>query len=234
MAETAHAPSPPPAAVQVVDLVKTYQRTEGDVFALDNVSLSIPAGSSTVVTGPSGSGKSTLLFLIAGLAQPTSGHVTILGQALEGMTDDELADIRRGHVGFVFQNYHLVPTLTVCENVMLPLIPTRMDSLKVRARALHCIEQVGLQKRINHLPGELSGGEQQRAGLARALLNDPELILADEPTGNLDSKSADTVLSLLLDLGAAGRRTVVLTSHSPEVAKRCEHQVRMEAGRLLD
>ncbi len=226
------APTQPPPAIRAVELVKMYPRSEGNVYALDRVTLSIPCGSSTVITGPSGSGKSTLLFLIAGLARPSEGHVTVLGQDLTGMNDDELADMRRNHIGFVFQNYHLIPTLTVCENVMLPLTPARLDALKVRARALHCIEQVGLQKRINHLPGELSGGEQQRAALARALMNDPELILADEPTGNLDAKSADTILSLLLDLGRSNRRTVILTSHNRDVAARCEHQIRMEAGRL--
>ncbi|NOY83106.1 MAG: ABC transporter ATP-binding protein [Kiritimatiellaeota bacterium] len=210
-----------------------YPRSEGDVYALDHVTLAIPRGSSTVITGPSGSGKSTLLFLIAGLARPSEGHVTVLGQNLAGMNDDELADMRRSHIGFVFQNYHLIPTLTVCENVMLPLTPARLDALKVRAKALHCIEQVGLQKRINHLPGELSGGEQQRVALARALMNNPELILADEPTGNLDPESADTILSLLLDLGRSDCRTVILTSHNRDVAGRCEHQIRMEAGRLV-
>lgn len=227
--------SPGPAtargpAVVVSALSRVHRRADGDVRALDDVSLEFAAGATTAVTGPSGCGKSTLLFLVGGLDRPTSGSVTVLGADLGSLDDEGLADLRRRHIGFVFQNYHLIPTLTVCENVMLPLVPRGIDGLTARAHALHRIERVGLERRINHLPGELSGGEQQRAALARALVNDPEIILADEPTGNLDADSARIVLDILLNLAREGR-TVILTSHSREVAGRCQRTVRLEAGR---
>lgn len=217
-------------AIELSDVTRVYPRKEGDVAALSGVTLSIALGSTTAVTGPSGSGKSSLLFMMGGLDRPTSGHVSVLGTPFHELNEDQLADLRRRHIGFVFQNYHLIPTLTVCENVMLPLVPLRVSSLEARARALAYIECVGLQKRINHLPGELSGGEQQRTALARALVNRPEIILADEPTGNLDPESAGVVLDLLLNLTRSEGKTVVLTSHNREVAGRCEHIVRVVDG----
>ncbi len=225
---------PDPAAVTVEDVAKQYRRSDGVIEAAAGISFSIPRGSVTVITGPSGAGKSTLLFLIAGLAKPSRGRVRVLGMDLNDMSDDALADMRRRHIGFVFQNYHLLPTLTVLENVMLPTYPVGPGGLKTRARALHCIERVGLEKRIHHLPGELSGGEQQRAAIARALMNDPELILADEPTGNLDADSSDTVLDLLLELARAGERTVVITSHDRDVARRCENRIHIVGGKAAD
>ena len=221
-------------AVRLEHVRKTYARSDGDVHAVDDVSLTLPAGRSVAVTGASGSGKSTLLFLIGGLDRPTAGSITVLGTAVDDLSDDGLADMRRRHIGFVFQNYYLIPTLTVCENVMLPLIPVAGNSLSVRSRALQCIEHVGLERRINHLPGELSGGEQQRVALARALVGGPSLILADEPTGNLDSDTANTVLTLLLDLARKERKTLILVTHSRDVAARCEAHVRMEAGRIVE
>jgi putative ABC transport system ATP-binding protein len=144
-----------------------------------------------------------------------------------------LAELRQDRVGFVFQNYHLIPTLTVCENVMLPLAPRLGLALAARVRALHCIERVGLENRIHHLPKELSGGEQQRAALARALVMRPALVLADEPTGNLDPANAAAVLELLLGLMRTDGMTVLLSTHSPEVASRCARQVRLEQGRVV-
>lgn len=220
----------PGPAIELSEVTRVYPRSDGDVAALDGVSLSIAPGSTTAVTGPSGSGKSSLLFVIGGLDRPTSGHVSVLGAPFDELNEDQLADLRRRHIGFVFQSYHLIPTLTVCENVMLPLVPLRVNSLEARARALAYIERVGLQKRINHLPGELSGGEQQRTALARALVNRPEIILADEPTGNLDPESAGVVLDLLLELTRSEGKTVVLTSHNREVAERCERVVRVVDG----
>ena len=184
------------------------------------------------ITGPSGSGKSTLLSLVAGLEKPTSGAVTVFGHELGNMTENGLADMRRESMGFVFQNYHLIPTLTVCENVLLPLLPTASGALELLRRALQCIERVGLEKRIHHLPSELSGGEQQRVGLARALINTPKLILADEPTGNLDADSAAIILGLLFDLASKSGSTVVLTTHDPAVAERCVRRIHIEAGRI--
>jgi len=218
--------------IHTADLCKVYACADGDVRAVDGVTLEVAAGDTVAVTGPSGSGKSTLLSLIAGLDRPSSGALTVLGQPLAELSEDDLADLRRRHMGFVFQNYHLIPTLSVWENVMLPLLPQLGSSLELKARALHCIERVGLEKRIRHLPGELSGGEQQRVGLARALITDPALVLADEPTGNLDAESAGIVLDLLFGLVKEGGRTVVLTTHDRNVARRCTREVRMREGRL--
>ena len=222
------------AAVQATGVNKVYRRAEGDVRAVDAVTLTIDAGDTVAITGPSGSGKSTFLALIAGLDRPTSGDLVVLGQPLGALNEDDLADLRRRHMGFVFQNYHLFPTLTVWENVMLPLVPLYGLSLALKGKALHCIERVGLEKRIQHLPGELSGGEQQRVGLARALITDPTLVLADEPTGNLDAESAGIILDLLFALVRDGGRTVILTTHDRAVAGRCSREVRMREGRLVD
>jgi putative ABC transport system ATP-binding protein len=221
------------SAIQADHVQKIYGRSDGDVRALDGVTVSIAPGETVAITGPSGSGKSTLLSLIAGLDRPTSGELLVLGQRLSELSEDGLADLRRRHMGFVFQNYHIIPTLTVWENVMLPLLPQMGHSLELKGRALHCIERVGLEKRIRHLPGELSGGEQQRVGLARALIADPTLILADEPTGNLDAESAGIILDLLFELVRAGQRTVLLTTHDPSVARRCSRELRMRDGRLV-
>lgn len=221
-------------AVTTEKLERTYNRADGDVHALDGISIQIKNGETVAVTGPSGSGKSTLLSLVAGLERPTGGELTVLGQALNELSEDGLADLRRRHMGFVFQNYHLLPTLTVCENVMLPLVPQLGHSLDLKVKALHCIERVGLEQRINHLPGELSGGEQQRVGLARALLTDPTLILADEPTGNLDADSAGVILDLLFEVAASGHRTVILTTHDRSVAARCSREIHIRDGRVAD
>jgi len=218
--------------VRTEAVMKVYARTDGDVRALDGVSVQVAPGETVAITGPSGSGKSTLLSLIAGLDRPTSGELVVLGQRLGDLNEDGLADLRRRHMGFVFQNYHLIPTLTVWENVMLPLVPQQGNSLGLKSRALHCIERVGLQKRIRHLQGELSGGEQQRVGLARALVTDPTLILADEPTGNLDAESAGVILDLLFGLARDGGRTVLLTTHDRAVAGRCGREIRMRDGRV--
>jgi len=220
-------------AIWLENVEKVFPRAEEDVAAISGVSIGFAPASSNAIIGPSGSGKSTLLSLIGGLDRPSRGDVTILGTRLGDLKDDELADLRRTSIGFVFQNYYLIPTLTVCENVMLPLVPVRVGTLAARVRALHCIESVGLENRISHLPGELSGGEQQRVALARALVNDPAILLADEPTGNLDPDAEEVVLSLLLGLVQAEGKTVVMVSHSREVAQRCQRTVRMEQGAVV-
>lgn len=220
------------AAVDLSGLTKVYTRTEGDVRAVDDLTLAFEHSTSTAIMGASGSGKSTLLSLIAGLERPTSGRLTVLGQQLGSLGEDELADLRRERMGFVFQNYHLIPTLSVLENVMLPLVPIEGVALNLRARALKLIEKVGLEKRLKHLPSELSGGEQQRVGLARALLNDPDLLLADEPTGNLDAESEAAILDLLFELAGNTQRTIILTTHSATVAARCGTVARLDEGRL--
>ncbi|MBN2452567.1 MAG: ABC transporter ATP-binding protein [Lentisphaeria bacterium] len=219
-------------AVQAQGVTRVYRRSDGDVHALAGVDLTIAMGETVAITGPSGCGKSTLLSLIAGLDRPSDGHLDVLGRTLEQLSEDELADLRRHHMGFVFQNYHLIPTLTVCENVMLPLIPQMGQSLELKAKALHCIERVGLERRINHIPGELSGGEQQRVGLARALVTEPTLILADEPTGNLDADSADSILELLFRVAGDRQRTLILTTHDRNVAGRCGREIRFLNGAI--
>jgi putative ABC transport system ATP-binding protein len=218
--------------VTVEEVSRIYPRSEGDVKALDGVSLSVAAGETVAVTGASGSGKSTLLSLIAGLDRPSAGRIRVLEHELTEMNEDQRANLRRERMGFVFQNYHLLPTLSVCENVMLPLIPTQGHSLELKSRALHCIERVGLQRRINHLPSELSGGEQQRVGLARALITNPTLILADEPTGNLDSDSAGAILDLLFELVQNNGRTIVLSTHDNRIAERCARRLHLKDGKM--
>lgn len=221
-------------AIRLRGVSRVFRRNEGDVEALQNVDLDVDVAEALAITGPSGSGKSTLLALIAGMDHPTAGEIVVLDHVLTTMNEDERADLRRQKMGFVFQNYHLLPTLTVCENVMLPLIPVEGNSLQLKAKALHCIERVGLEKRINHLPGELSGGEQQRAGLARALIAEPKLILADEPTGNLDAESAKVILDLLFDLVTQRQCTVVLTTHNETTAQRCRKRIRLVDGRITE
>jgi putative ABC transport system ATP-binding protein len=222
-----------PVAIHFEDVKRSYARADETVHAVDGVSLTVPAACSVAITGASGSGKSTLLALAAGLDPVTSGRIEVLGQDVTAMNEDQRADFRRENIGFVFQNYHLLPTLTVWENVMMPLVPTAPNRLELKALALQWIEKVGLEKRIHHLPGELSGGEQQRVGLARALIGQPTLILADEPTGNLDSDSAATILDLLFDLASGAHRSVVLSTHDRSVADRCQHHVRLEAGKVV-
>ncbi len=222
-----------PIAIRLDHVSRVYPRADETVRALDQVSLQVPASCSLAITGASGSGKSTLLALAAGLDPASEGRIEVLGQDVTAMTEDQRSDFRRENIGFVFQNYHLLPTLTVWENVMMPLVPTYPDTLELKARALQWIERVGLAKRINHLPGELSGGEQQRVGLARALIGEPTLILADEPTGNLDSANAGTILDLLFELAGGVHRSVVLSTHDPAIAERCQHRVHLEAGRLV-
>ena len=232
--QSTDAAAPAAPAVVLEGVCRTYARPAGDVNALSGVSLTVPAGRTVAITGASGSGKSTLLFLIGGLDRPTAGRISVFGTCYNDLTEDGLADVRRHRIGFVFQDYHLIPSLTVCENVMLPLIPIAGNSLALRARALHCIERVGLDKRIGHLPGELSGGEQQRVAIARALVGDPSLILGDEPTGNLDSGTAGTIRDLLLNLAQAESKTVILVTHSREVAERCHERVRLHEGMRVE
>ncbi|OGV66642.1 MAG: hypothetical protein A3K19_03895 [Lentisphaerae bacterium RIFOXYB12_FULL_65_16] len=220
--------------MRLENVTRAYRRRDVEVRALDGVTLTLSSGMATAVTGPSGSGKSTLLSLAGGLERASAGKVTVLGTDLGTLPEEALAELRRDRLGFVFQNYHLIPTLTVCENVMLPLVPRFGLTLSARVRALHSIEKVGLENRIHHLPKELSGGEQQRAALARALVMRPALILADEPTGNLDPANAAVVLDLLLGLVRADGITVLLSTHSPEVAARCARQVRLEQGRVVE
>jgi putative ABC transport system ATP-binding protein len=218
--------------VETENLTKVYA-DGASVRALDGVTLTVGEGEFLAVTGPSGSGKTTLLNLIGTLDRPTSGHVAVNGVDVSTLSGDALADFRREHIGFVFQLFNLIPVLTTLENVMLPLIPYRRGlPFNLGARAREMLEAVGLEKRLDHLPGQLSGGEQQRVAIARALINQPQVILADEPTGNVDSKAGEEIVGLLRRLNRESGLTVVLVTHNITVAAQADRVVRLRDGRV--
>ena len=203
---------------------------EGELTILDDVSLAIAAGESVAVVGASGAGKSTLLALLAGLDEPTEGTVWLEGTELSALDEDGRAEARARHVGFVFQSFHLIPSLTALENVMLPLeLAGRADA---RAAAREVLAQVGLEGRLGHYPRQLSGGEQQRVAIARAFVTRPSVMFADEPTGNLDTATGARVMQLLFDLNGAAGTTLVLVTHDRAIAGRCDRVIEMDAGRI--
>jgi putative ABC transport system ATP-binding protein len=203
----------------------------GPVNILRGVNLTVEAGQTVSVVGPSGAGKTTLLMVLSGLETPTEGQIEIAGTNLPSLNEDELARFRRQHIGIVFQSFHLVPTMTALENVSLPLEFAGAEHAFDRARS--ALEATGLADRIEHFPGELSGGEQQRVALARAFVANPSLILADEPTGNLDLETGQKVMQLLFDLQQEHGTTMILVTHDTTLAKRCHQSVQMADGRLL-
>jgi putative ABC transport system ATP-binding protein len=212
--------------------LRNVTRRYGAVEALRGVTLEIAAGSVTAVTGPSGSGKSTLLNLIGGLDVPTSGDVQVLGADLGTMDETARSLWRRRGVGFVFQAYHLLPTLTAADNVALPLHVQGRTAREIRRAVDGALADVGLSARASHLPDELSGGERQRVAIARAVAAEPSLLLADEPTGNLDGPTGDAILTLLLDVTRARRAMLVLVTHNEQAAARCERQITLIDGRV--
>ncbi len=209
---------------------KVYGGGETEVRALDGVSLDIPAGQFVAVVGPSGSGKSTLLHLLGGLDQPTAGEIVVAGAPIAGMRDDELTVFRRRKIGFVFQFFNLLPGLTAEENVALPLVLDGRGRRASHAAAVAALEQVGLGRRRRHRPDELSGGEMQRVAVARALVIEPALILADEPTGNLDSRSGEQILALIRDANQGRGATVLLVTHDAQAAAWSSRTVTMQDG----
>jgi putative ABC transport system ATP-binding protein len=212
-------------------LRKQVTSPEGMLTILDDVSLAVTAGESIAVVGASGAGKSTLLALLAGLDEPTAGAVWLEGTELSALDEDGRAEARARHVGFVFQSFHLIPSLTALENVMLPLeLAGRADA---RAAAREVLKQVGLESRLGHYPRQLSGGEQQRVAIARAFVTRPSVLFADEPTGNLDSTTGARVIQLLFDLNRATGTTLVLVTHDRAIAERCNRVIEMDAGRLV-
>lgn len=219
-----------PPLVRLACISKVYRDGQREIVALDQVTLDITAGEWVAIVGPSGCGKSTLLNLIAGIDRPTSGRVIIAGTDLAQLDEEALARWRRSHVGIVFQFFQLLPTLTALENVQLPLVLAGRRDAPQRAREL--LERVGLAYRAHRLPSELSGGEQQRVAIARALANDPPLLLADEPTGNLDSMSGEAVLELFRTAWHHGT-TILLVTHDREVAARAQRIVELRDGRLV-
>jgi putative ABC transport system ATP-binding protein len=220
-------------AIQVSDVVKTYPLSAGEVIAVDHLSLDIAQGQFVAVVGRSGSGKTTLLNLLAGIDRPTSGTVRAAGADLGSLSESGLAAWRGQHVGLVFQFFQLLPTLTVVENVMLPMdFAKKIPVGERRDRAQHLLERVGIGDQGDKLPATLSGGQQQRAAIARALANDPALVLADEPTGNLDSVTAEAVLALFADLHTDGR-TIVVVTHERDIRSIAGRQVTLVDGRVV-
>jgi putative ABC transport system ATP-binding protein len=214
------------------DLTKVYRRGASEVRAVDGISLEVGAGELMAIMGRSGSGKTTLLDLLGCLLRPTSGALEIDGRSVIFASDDDLAAIRRERIGFVFQEFNLIPTLTAVENVLLPLRygPRRPDA---RERAAELLGRVGLAERATHRPSELSGGEQQRVAIARALVNEPAVILADEPTGELDSTTSDQLMGMLRALNRERGLTIVIVTHDPGIAERTDRIVRLSDGRVV-
>ncbi len=209
---------------------KVYMRGKSRVAALDGVDLHLPERGMTAVVGPSGSGKSSLLHIIGAMDRPTAGTVSVAGRDLNSLPEAGLTPFRRSTIGFVFQSFNLVPNLSAIENVMLPLEFAGIPAGERRERALALLARVGLAERVSHRPGELSGGEQQRVAIARALANDPRLILADEPTGNLDSKTGEMIFALLKEIAAD--RTVIVVTHAEALAADANRILRIRDGRL--
>jgi putative ABC transport system ATP-binding protein len=216
------------------DLRRDFQMGHQTVHALDGVSLTVEAGEFLGVMGPSGSGKSTLLHLLGGLDRPTAGRIQVQGQDLTALDENGLAAYRRREAGFVFQAFSLVPTMTALQNVEFPMLFTRVPPAQRRERARHLLEAVGLADRLGHKPTELSGGEQQRVVIARALVNDPTIILADEPTGNLDSRTGAEVMALLAQLNQEQARTVIIVSHDPSIVNYTSRCIHLLDGRIAD
>lgn len=239
--EAAAATRPPPAqrtapgdpVVKIRKLSKLYRQGEINVTALNGIDLVIDRGEFLTLMGPSGSGKSTLLHIIAGIDRPTSGEVLVEDIDLARLNESQLADWRNRTVGFVFQSFNLVPVLSAFENVELPLLLTRLPSASRRRQVEAALELVGLGDRMRHLPRQLSGGQEQRVAIARALVTDPDLIVADEPTGNLDSSSAQEVLGILRSLSQEAKKTVIMVTHDPKAAQVGSRTVHLEKGELV-
>ena len=219
------------AVLRAASLTKQVSSPEGTLTILDDVSLSIARGESVALVGPSGAGKTTLLAILAGLDGPSSGQVWLCGEELTALDEDGRAVLRARRVGFVFQSFHLIQSLTALENVMLPL--ELAGESRAAALARDTLANVGLAARLGHYPKQLSGGEQQRVAIARAFVTRPEVLFADEPTGNLDSATGDRIGQLLFDLNAEARTTLVLVTHERDLAGRCDRTIQLDAGRVV-
>lgn len=219
--------------IQIKNLTKTYQRHDGAINAVDNLSLDIPKGSFVTITGASGSGKTTLLLMLGGLLRFTSGKMQYNGTEINLHNEEELANFRSNHVGFVMQSFALVPYLTAVENIMIALNVKSNDKAKNRKRALELLEWVGLDDRTTHYPKELSAGQQQRVAIARALANNPELLLADEPTGNLDPNLSEEILNILKEINQNHNTSIVMVTHSPKAAEYGSLQIKLSNGKII-
>jgi putative ABC transport system ATP-binding protein len=219
--------------VRVRDLYKSFTRGQERIDVLQNLTLDVGEGEFLALMGPSGSGKTTLLNLIAGLDQPTSGTIHVGDQEISAMSESELARWRTRNVGFVFQFYYLLPVLTAYENVELPLLLLPMTQAERRRQVETALDLVNLTNRMTHRPGQLSGGQQQRVGIARAIVTDPTLIVADEPTGDLDTKSADEILTMMEVLANEIKKTIIMVTHDPKAAARAQRVLHLEKGKLV-
>lgn len=215
------------------ELTKTFKSGDHSLTVLDRVSFSIEKGISCAIVGPSGSGKTTLLGLCAGLDKPSSGSVTLNSHRISEFSEQELSKIRNEQIGFVFQSFQLIPTLTALENVMVPIELRGIPYKDVEKRALNLLESVGLSERSHHYPNQLSGGEQQRVGLARAFIHKPEILFADEPTGNLDGETGSQIEDLLFDLNKDQGTTLIIVTHDRELAARCDRIIELKNGKLF-
>jgi putative ABC transport system ATP-binding protein len=220
--------------VRVRGIHKYFTRGSEQIDVLMDLSLDVAEGEFLGLMGPSGSGKTTLLNLIAGLDQPSQGEIVIGGQLISRMSEGQLARWRTKHVGFIFQFYHLLPVLTAYENVELPLLLLPLSSAERKQQVLTALDLVGLTDRLHHRPGQLSGGQQQRVGIARAIVTDPTLIVADEPTGDLDARSAEEILNLLGELQKSLQKTIILVTHDPRAAQRAQRILHLDKGRLVE
>lgn len=218
--------------LQVESLTKIYRSADKELIVLDNVSFTVDEGNSVAIIGPSGSGKTTLLGLCAGLDTATSGVVSLMGFKLNAMSEDDRAYVRNQYVGFVFQNFQLLSTLTALENVMVPL--ELRGERNVNKKAAELLDRVGLSDRLHHYPSQLSGGEQQRVAMARAFITDPKILFADEPTGNLDEENATHITELLFGMNKEKGTTLVLVTHNLELAQRTQRILRMRGGKLVE
>jgi len=220
--------------INIHNITKTYNKGATKVEALKEISFSIENGEMVALMGASGSGKSTLLSLIGGLDKCDSGSISVDEENISALNAEKLADFRRDDVGFVFQQFHLIPTLSVVENIMLPLLPSGIKKAECYSVAREALEKVGLGDREKHLPGELSGGEQQRVAIARALVNKPKIILADEPTGDLDSKTGEKILELLQALNQKEKVTIIIATHDDKIAQKAKRRIVLKDGKVIE
>lgn len=218
--------------IRLVDIVKSYIMGDSVVHALDHVNVQIGEGEFTSIMGPSGSGKSTMMNILGCLDRPTSGHYFLRGRDIAGYNDDELAHTRNAEIGFVFQNFNLLPKLTAQVNVALPLVYAGINEEERMMRAARALESVGLGNRLDHKPNEMSGGQRQRVAIARALVNNPAIIMADEPTGNLDTKSSYEIMDIFKAMNDEGK-TIVMVTHEPDIAQQTKRILVMRDGRLV-
>jgi putative ABC transport system ATP-binding protein len=219
--------------IKLENVTVEYRLRNDRVLALDNINLDLPEGGFLAIMGPSGSGKTTLMQLIAGMLTPTTGNVIVSGQNLRLLDDQKISQFRNRTIGFVFQSFHLLPYHTALDNVALPLVFAGIDEKTRRNRARQVLTELGLADRINHRPDELSGGEAQRVAIARALINNPKIILADEPTGNLDRANSDHVMSLLTEISTNRGMTILMVTHDDHSAKRAAKTLHLDKGRLI-